>query len=151
MTAERDDMAETAEEIVNVIRSTTTSVVGRSVNRAGDYEIDVHLPGRYGGPPPEAATPADVFLAGVSSCAVLLIESMASEDGLAVAVQAEVEGRRDGNDSSWFTSVTVRITLSGCDEQTAERLVEDFKAKCPLYRTVAAATTISTSWEIAPA
>ena len=76
---------------------------------------------------------------------------MASEDGLAVAVQAEVEGRRDGNDSSWFTSVTVRITLSGCDEQTAERLVEDFKAKCPLYRTVAAATTISTSWEIAPA
>lgn len=137
--------------VKNLVRSTTTDIEGRCVNRVGDRDFEIHLPGRYGGPPPEAITPADAFLAGISSCAALLIESMAqSEHAITVAVDAEVEGQRDAADTSWFTHVDVRVTVSGCDEAVGNSLVEAFTHKCPLYRTVAAATDVSISWTIVP-
>lgn len=135
----------------NIVRSNTTDAEGRCLNRVGPHEFEIHLPSRYGGAPPEAITPADAFLSGISSCAALLIESMAmTEHGLRVAVDAEVVGMRDASDTSWFTHVDVRVTVSGCDEATGSALVEAFTHKCPLYRTVAAATDVSISWTIVP-
>jgi uncharacterized OsmC-like protein len=118
------------------------------------YEIDASSTGTFGrvlwscrdqhfvadgpvqnGCPGEAVTPAELFLAGIATCGVELIQVIAKADGVPVrAVQAEVEGVLDPanpvrQDVRVFNSVRLRFELAGIDEPRARELVEGFKRR----------------------
>jgi uncharacterized OsmC-like protein len=118
------------------------------------YEIDARSTGTFGrvlwscrdqhfvadgpvqnGCPGEAVTPAELFLAGIATCGVELIQVIAKADGVPVrAVQAEVEGVLDPanpvrQDVRVFNSVRLRFELAGIDEPRARELVEGFKRR----------------------
>jgi uncharacterized OsmC-like protein len=54
---------------------------GRSMSGARTNHFVIDEPA-YNGGPGEAVTPAESFLAGVSACGVLLVESFAARDGV---------------------------------------------------------------------
>jgi uncharacterized OsmC-like protein len=118
------------------------------------YEIDARSTGTFGrvlwscrdqyfvadgpvqnGCPGEAVTPAELFLAGIATCGVELVQVIAKSDGVPVrAVQAEVEGVLDPanpvhRDVRVFNSVRLRFELAGIDEPRARELVEGFKRR----------------------
>jgi uncharacterized OsmC-like protein len=77
------------------------------------------------GCPGEAVTPAELFLAGVASCGVELLQVFAKEDGSPLAsATVDVTGELDPE-----TPVRLGFRLTGVDQQEAERLVERFKRR----------------------
>jgi uncharacterized OsmC-like protein len=87
------------------------------------------------GCPGEAVTPAELFLAGVASCGVELLQVFAKEDGSPLAsATVDVTGEIDPetpvrDDVTVFASVRLGFRLTGVDQQEAERLVERFKRR----------------------
>jgi uncharacterized OsmC-like protein len=87
------------------------------------------------GCPGEAVTPAELFLAGIATCGVELVEVIAKADGVPVrSVLAEVEGDLDPanpvrDDVRVFNSVRLRFELAGVAEPRARELVEGFKRR----------------------
>jgi uncharacterized OsmC-like protein len=78
--------------------------------------------------PNEEITPADAFLAGISACSVLLVETFAQQ--AAVPLQrtaATIEGTRLAGDPSRFERINLRLELVGPTQAQAEELVEQFK------------------------
>ena len=67
--------------LVTQVSSRTTGEKGRSVSGARTNHFVIDEPA-YNGGPGEAVTPAESFLAGVSACGVLLVESFAARDGV---------------------------------------------------------------------
>jgi uncharacterized OsmC-like protein len=80
-------------------------------------------------------TPAELFLAGIAACGVELVEVLAKDEGLPLAMASvEVTGELDPahpvrEDLSVFNAVRLRFELSGVDEQEATHLVERFKRR----------------------
>jgi len=131
--------------LVNTIQTQTLGIPGRSMSSAGKNHWLVDGAAHSGGPA-EGPAPADMFLSGVSACAVLLIEKLAEADGLPLdRALCTITGVRDEADTSWFQSVSLAFELRGLDRPTSEDLVTRFTQKCPLYRTVAAATNVTWS------
>jgi uncharacterized OsmC-like protein len=97
------------------------------MNEARDHRFVIDEPTHTGGPG-EEVTPAELFLAGVSACGVLLVESFARRDGLPLRrAEAVIEGVRDEADTSVFREVRLRFSLEGVDRQQANDLVERYK------------------------
>jgi uncharacterized OsmC-like protein len=128
--------------LVNGVRSYTTGIPGRSLNQVGTHHFVIDGAARSGGPA-EEIQPGDAFLSGVSGCGVLLVEKAAADEGVPLQrVEATIEGVRDEEDTSWFQVVRLSFVLEGVDQETATRLVATYQSRCPLYRTVAAATRV---------
>ncbi len=87
------------------------------------------------GCPGEAVTPAELFLAGVATCGVELVQVIARETATAIGgVRVEVEGVLDPQhpvreDVRVFNSVRLRFALAGVEEPHARELVEGFKRR----------------------
>jgi uncharacterized OsmC-like protein len=87
------------------------------------------------GCPGEAVTPAELFLAGIATCGVELVQVLAKDSGVAVGdVSADVRGVLDPtqpvrDDVRVFNSVRIRFVLSGVDAAAARELVEGFKRR----------------------
>jgi uncharacterized OsmC-like protein len=87
------------------------------------------------GCPGEAVTPAELFLAGIATCGVELVQVHARDAGVAVGgVSADVHGVLDPSDPvrddvRVFNSVRIRFELSGVDTAAARELVEGFKRR----------------------
>jgi uncharacterized OsmC-like protein len=87
------------------------------------------------GCPGEAVTPAELFLAGIATCGVELVQVLAKQDGVSVGdVRVEVEGVLDPehpvrDDVRVFNSVWLKFELAGVDEPRARELVEGFKRR----------------------
>jgi uncharacterized OsmC-like protein len=117
------------ELLVTQVRSQSTGVEGRSLNSARTNHFVIDEPA-YGGGPGEALTPAEAFLAGISACGVLLVESFARQEGLPVRhVDAHIDGIRTKADPATFRQVNLRFQLAGVDQSQAEHLVERFKGR----------------------
>ncbi|HET6202284.1 MAG TPA: OsmC family protein [Planctomycetota bacterium] len=115
--------------LVTTAVSRTTGVPGRSLSSARTNHFVVDEPA-YAGGPGEAATPAEIFLAGVSACGVLLVEAFAREEGLPLkSATARIEGIRTKSDPANFREVRLRLVLEGVDATAAARLVERYKAR----------------------
>ena len=115
--------------IVNLVPPRTTGTPGRAENRARDRLLIIDEPVHAGGPGREI-TPAEAFLAGISACGVLLVESYAREAGLPVrGVEAEIQGLRDARDPSWFQRIHLRFHVAGATREQAEALVERYKGR----------------------
>jgi uncharacterized OsmC-like protein len=87
------------------------------------------------GCPGEAVTPAELFLAGIATCGVELVQVIARQDGTSIgALRVEVEGVLDPErpvreDVRVFNSVRLGFELEGVDEPRARELVEGFKRR----------------------
>lgn len=117
------------ELLVNEVRSQTIGIPGRSLNSARTNHFVIDEPKRYGGPG-EAPTPAEAFLAGVSACGVLLVETFAREEELPLArATATIRGIRTAADPATFREITIRFELEGVGAADAESLVDRYKAR----------------------
>jgi uncharacterized OsmC-like protein len=107
----------------NSVRSYSSGKIGRSLNSVGNHHFIVDSP-TIG----EEITSGDVFLAGLSSCGVNLVEGAAKELGFPLTrTDVTIEGLRTREDPSFFAQVNLRFTFDGVSQQQAETLVERYK------------------------
>ena len=124
----------TAEQRRYEIAACSTNTFGRVLWSCRDQHFVADGPVQNGCPG-EAVTPAELFLAGIATCGVELVQVIARQDGTAVGdVRAEVEGVLDPQrpvreDVRVFNSVRLRLELAGVDEPRARELVEGFKRR----------------------
>jgi uncharacterized OsmC-like protein len=114
------------------VRAASTRTFGRVLLNARDQHLVVDGP-VANGCPGEALTPAELFLGGVASCAVELVQVIARDAGVGLTdVEASVEATIDRahairDDVTVFSAVRVDFTLHGVDERQGATLVDAFR------------------------
>ena len=112
----------------------SSDVLGRVLWSCRDQHFVADGPVQNGCPG-EAVTPAELFLAGIASCGVELVQVIARKDDTPVGlVRARISGEIDPehpvrDDVTVFTSVRLELEVEGVDQEAAERLVEQFKRR----------------------
>lgn len=112
----------------------SSDTFGRVLVSARDQHLIVDGPATNGCPG-EAITPAEIFLGGVASCGVELIQVLARESGLPLtSVRVEIEAMQDPSarvreDVNLFNEVQIRMALGGVDQVQAQDLVDRFKRR----------------------
>jgi uncharacterized OsmC-like protein len=112
----------------------STDVFGRVLWSCRDQHFVADGPVQNGCPG-EAVTPAELFLAGIATCGVELVQVLAKETGASIgSVRAEVDGVLDPQrpvreDVRVFNAVRLRFEIAGVDEPRARELVEGFKRR----------------------
>jgi uncharacterized OsmC-like protein len=87
------------------------------------------------GCPGEAPSPAELFLPGVATCGVDLLQVIAAEQNVPVqAVSATIEGLQDRSqpvrpDVSLFNRMSPVFSLKGVTEEQGTQLIETFKQR----------------------
>ena len=123
--ADRADYAVSAE---------STATFGRVLLSARDQHLVVDGP-TQNGCPGEALTPAELFLGGVATCAVELVQVLARQSGVPLAgVAARASGVIDRghdlrSDVTIFSSAVLHFRFRGIGDGDAARLVESFKGR----------------------
>lgn len=112
--------------LVNEVRSTTTSVHGRTLNSAGVHHFIIDGPAR----PNEEIVSIEAFLAGISSCATHLMEDFAAEEGIPLQrADVTIEAVRPASEPNRFDHIDLALRLTGPSQQQAEHLVARFKER----------------------
>lgn len=112
----------------------STETFGRVLCSARDQHFVVDGPVQNGCPG-EAVTPGELFLAGVASCGVELVQVIAAEQSVPVrAVSASIEGAMDRSqpvhsELTLFNTVRLQFHLQGVTEEQGTRLIETFKRR----------------------
>ena len=108
---------------------------GRAINkvRANHFVIDDPALPAYGGPG-DAPNAGEYFLAGVTGCAVLMMERIARADGLPLKrVRVEMEASRDTEAQRpgppVWDSARMTFHFAGLTREQAGQLVETFKGR----------------------
>jgi uncharacterized OsmC-like protein len=117
-----------AEELlVTGVHSRTSGVPGRSLNAARGHHFVIDGSATGGGPA-EEITPGEAFLAGISACAVLMVERRAAETGVPLRVaEAWIESGRLPSDTATFVKIDLRFRLAGPTREQAEALVAHYR------------------------
>jgi uncharacterized OsmC-like protein len=116
------------------VRARSTDTWGRALVNSRDQHLVVDGPAQNGCPG-EAITPGELFLAGVASCGVELLQVIARERGVPLStVAVSITGTIDrGNpvrsDLTLFNSVHLRFDLGGVGDEDAAALIEAFKRR----------------------
>ena len=98
------------------------------------------------GCPGEALTPPEIFLAGVVTCGVELVQVFAKDKKISLesatgTISATLDrSNQTRSDVTLFNSVRLDIALAGVTQDEGNELVRAFQARCPLYGTLAVAT-----------
>jgi len=117
-----------------VTQARSMDTFGRVLCSARDQHFVVDGPVQNGCPG-EAVSPGELFLAGVATCAVELVQVLAKDQNVPVqAVSATIEGVQDRSqpvrsDVSVFNSVRLEFHLSGVTAEQGTQLVEAFKRR----------------------
>jgi uncharacterized OsmC-like protein len=89
----------------------------------------------HNGCPGEELTPAELFLAGVASCGVELLQVLARDDGVplaraGVAISGEIDPDRPVRpDVTVFSRIRLRFELDGVTPDQGDLLVKRFKGR----------------------
>jgi uncharacterized OsmC-like protein len=116
------------------VAARTTDVFGRVLCNARTHHFIVDGPVQNGCPG-EELTPPEVFLSGVASCGVELIQVIARETNVkigpvSVALHAVLDRSRQARtDVTLFNSIQLDFTVSGTDGASAAALVDGFKKR----------------------
>ena len=127
------------------IESRSTGTFGRLLCSTRHHHFVVDGPSQNGCPG-EALTPPEIFLAGVITCGVELVEVFAREKGLGLISASGVilatldRSRQARTDVTLFNSVRLEFQLKGVSAENGRELVKAFQKRCPLYGTLAVAT-----------
>ena len=115
-------------------RASSTDIFGRVMCSARNHHFVVDGPVQNGCPG-EAVTPAEVFLSGVASCGVELVQVLArSKDiplgGIVVDIQGMIDRSQPvRSDVTLFNSVRLHFWMKGVTEKQGRLLVEAFKGR----------------------
>ena len=116
------------------IAARSTDTFGRVLWSCRDQHFVADGPVQNGCPG-EAVTPAELFLAGIATCGVELVQVLAKATEVTVGdVRAEVHGVLDPakpvrDDVRVFNSVRISFALADVDAVAARELVEGFKRR----------------------
>jgi uncharacterized OsmC-like protein len=125
--------------IVQTAVSQNTLVYGRTLNSARQHHFIIDGTRE----PNEEVTPVEVFLSAVSACCVQWVEQFAREDGVDLSkIEVTISGTRLATETNRFQFVEVWVRGRGVSQSQLEDFVAKFTERCPLYRTVAAATEV---------
>jgi len=114
------------------VRARSTDTFGRVLWSCRDQHFVADGP-VHNGCPGEAITPAELFLAGIASCGVELLEVIARAEEVPLqTASVEIAGEIDPanpvrTDVSVFNSVRLSFRLQGVTEEQGAHLVERFK------------------------
>ena len=114
------------------VHAASTHTFGRVLATTRNHHFVVDGP-VLNGCPGEAVSPAELFLAGVATCGVELVQVIAKEKGIALKdVDADIQGIQDRSnpprsDVSLFNSVRLHFRITGVTEPQGRELVEAFK------------------------
>ncbi len=112
----------------------STDVFGRVLWSCRDQHFVADGP-VHNGCPGEAVTPAELFLAGVATCGVELLQVIARAESSALeSASVQISGVLDPaapvrDDVTVFNSVHLEFTLRGVTDEEANHLVERFKRR----------------------
>jgi uncharacterized OsmC-like protein len=112
----------------------STDTFGRVLCSSRDHHFVADGP-IHNGCPGEELTPAELFLAGVASCGVELVQVLARDEGVPLAgVRAAIAGEIDPDrpvrpDVSVFNRVRLRFELDGVTPDQGDLLVKRFKGR----------------------
>ena len=115
-------------------RAQSTDTFGRVLVSARDQHLIADGPVQNGCPG-EAIGPGELFLSGVASCGVELIQVLAKQQNVPLrSISATIEAMQDRNnpvrpDVSLFNSVRVHFELGGVTDAQGKDLVDRFKAR----------------------
>lgn len=116
------------------VSARTTDVFGRVLCNARTHHFVVDGPVQNGCPG-EELTPPEIFLSGVASCGVELVQVIARDTNVQIGpVSVTIHGivdrsRQARTDVTLFNSVQLNFTVSGTDGASAAALVEGFKRR----------------------
>jgi uncharacterized OsmC-like protein len=114
------------------VNARSTDTHGRVLCNVRNHHFVVDGPVQNGCPG-EEVTPAELFLTGIASCGVELLQSFAKAEQVPLrAVNVEIAGSLDrGNpvrrDLSVFNAVHLRFKLTGVTEAQGAALIDRFK------------------------
>jgi uncharacterized OsmC-like protein len=114
------------------VRARSTDTVGRVLWSCRDQHFVADGP-VHNGCPGEAITPAELFLAGIASCGVELLEVIARAEEVPLqTASVKIAGEIDPanpvrTDVSVFNSVRLSFRLQGVTEEQGAHLIERFK------------------------
>jgi uncharacterized OsmC-like protein len=112
----------------------SSGIPGRAVARirSNNFLVDDYAMAPYGGPGEEPGA-AELFLSGITTCAVLMLERIAQTEGLPLEhVKASMEASRDTESRGQpptLDSARMSLTFTGLTREQAGHLVEQFKAR----------------------
>ena len=112
----------------------STDTFGRVLASARNQHFVVDGPVQNGCPG-EALSPAELFLAGVATCGVELVQVIARDENVPVqAVSATIEALQDRGqpvrpDVSLFNRVRLEFHLTGVTAEQGVRLIDSFKRR----------------------
>src|SRR4249919_1638254 len=114
------------------VRARSTDTFGRVLWSCRDQHFVADGP-VHNGCPGEAITPAELFLAGIASCGVELIEVIARAEEVPLqTASVKIAGEIDPanpvrTDVSVFNSVRLSFRLQGVTDEQGANLIERFK------------------------
>lgn len=112
----------------------STDVLGRVRLEARHHHVTVDGP-PWNGFPGEELMPGELFLGGVATCAVELIQMFARDDGVPVGdVHVQIRSELDPDDQPnphhmLFNRVRMRVEVEGVTQAQAEQFVDRFKGR----------------------
>lgn len=121
----------------------SSDTAGRVLCQAREQHFVIDGP-VWNGFPGEAMNPGEAFIAGISACAVELIQMFAAADELEIGkIDVQIKGLIDREnplreDLTIFNELHTQIEIEDVTEDEAKSLAEHFAARCPLYGSVAA-------------
>jgi uncharacterized OsmC-like protein len=135
------------------IRAGLTDTFGRLICNSRHHHFVVDGPAQNGCPG-EALTPPEIFLAGVITCGVELVQVFARDKNLSLRsatgiISATLDRSNQArSDVTLFNSVRLDFTLTGVSHDEGHQLVDAFKARCRAACTAAspAPTPSSSFW-----
>ena len=116
------------------VRARSTDTFGRVLWSCRDQHFVADGP-VHNGCPGEAITPAELFLAGIASCGVELVEVIARAEEVplqtaSVTIAGEIDPANPvRTDVSVFNSVRLSFRLQGVTEEQGAHLIERFKGR----------------------
>jgi uncharacterized OsmC-like protein len=116
------------------VRASSTTTFGRVLWSCRDQHFVADGP-VHNGAPGEAVTPAELFLAGIASCGVELIQGIArSEEVPLTGARVEISGEIDPanpvrTDVSVFNRVHLAFRLEGVSREQGALLLERFQKR----------------------
>jgi uncharacterized OsmC-like protein len=111
------------QDIVNTVRSSSSGILGRSLNQIGRHQLAIDSPQLA-----EEITSGEAFLAGISSCGVNLVERVARETDTPLShLHVTIEGRRARQRASDFAQISLHFLLTGPTQAQADELVGRYK------------------------
>jgi uncharacterized OsmC-like protein len=127
-------MTQASETRVYRTRAQSTDTFGRVLVSARDQHLVADGPAQNGCPG-EAIGPGELFLSGVASCGVELVQVLARQQDVPLrSISATIEAMQDRSapvrpDVSLFNSVRVHFELGGVTDAQGKDLVDRFKSR----------------------